>query len=163
MTSSELKDAEPAAENNPEIAPETAPAQKAPKRTRRLRLWTRFRFGIQSKILITMLLSSILGVAVIGLIGAMSGRDALRQVESERLIELRESQRRAVQSLFREVTNSLIVYSGGFSINEAAAALSADFDSTGQRDDHPRPTAGARQLLRQRDDQTDQTGHRRLH
>ncbi|MGB8390153.1 MAG: adenylate/guanylate cyclase domain-containing protein, partial [Mycobacterium sp.] len=127
MTSSELKDAEPAAENNPEIAPETAPAQKAPKRTRRLRLWTRFRFGIQSKILITMLLSSILGVAVIGLIGAMSGRDALRQVESERLIELRESQRRAVQSLFREVTNSLIVYSGGFSINEAAAALSADF------------------------------------
>jgi hypothetical protein len=38
-----------------------------------------------------MVLSGILGVAVIGLIGAMSGRSALRQVEAERLIELRES------------------------------------------------------------------------
>lgn len=74
-----------------------------------------------------MVLSSILGVAVIGLIGAVSGRNALRQVESERLIELRESQKRAVQALFREVTNSLIVWSGGFSINEATATLSADF------------------------------------
>ncbi|MFZ1176946.1 MAG: adenylate/guanylate cyclase domain-containing protein, partial [Mycobacterium sp.] len=119
MTTSALKDAARAAE--------PAPAQKAPKRTRRPLAWTHFRFGIQSKILITMLLSSILGVAVIGLIGALSGRDALRQVESERLIELRESQERAVQSLFREVTNSLIVYSGGFSINEAATALTADF------------------------------------
>ncbi len=119
MTSSELKDAEPAAG--------PAPAQKVPKRTRRPLVWTRFRFGIQSKILITMLLSSILGVAVIGLIGALSGRSALRQVESERLIELRESQKRAVQALFREVTNSLIVYSGGFSINEATTALTAGF------------------------------------
>lgn len=90
-------------------------------------MWTRFRFGIQSKILLTMVLSSILGVAVIGLIGAVSGRNALRQVESERLIELRESQKRAVQALFREVTNSLIVWSGGFSINEATATLSGDF------------------------------------
>lgn len=74
-----------------------------------------------------MLLSSILGVAVIGLIGAVSGRAALREVESERLIELRESQRRSVQSLFREVTNSLIVYSGGFSVDEATTALTAGF------------------------------------
>lgn len=123
MTTSELTDAEPAAEDNPE----SAPAQKTPKRTRQPLLRNRFRFGIQSKILITMLLSSILSVAVIGLIGAMSGRSALREVESERLIELRESQKRAVQALFREVTNSLIVWSGGFSINEATANLTADF------------------------------------
>ena len=91
----------------------------------------RFRFGIQSKILLTMVLSSILGVAVIGLIGALSGRDALRQVESERLIELRESQQRAVQALFREVTNSLIIHTGGFSINEATASLTAGFAQLG--------------------------------
>jgi class 3 adenylate cyclase len=90
-------------------------------------MWTRFRFGIQSKILLTMLLSSILGVAVIGAIGAISGRSALREVESERLIELRESQKRVVEALFREVANSLIVWSGGFSINEATTALTADF------------------------------------
>lgn len=119
MTTSELTDAES------DIAP--APAPQPAKRTRRTPLRSRFRFGIQSKILITMLLSSILGVAVIGLIGAVSGRNALRQVESERLIELREGQKRAVQALFREVTNSLIVWSGGFTINEATAALTTGF------------------------------------
>jgi class 3 adenylate cyclase len=106
---------------------ETAPAPKPPKRVRRPLVWTRFRFGIQSKILLALLLSSILGVAVIGAIGAISGRSALREVESERLIELRESQKRAVEALFREVTNSLIVYSGGFSINQAATALTDGF------------------------------------
>lgn len=107
---------------------ETAPAPKARNRMRRPLPWNRFRFGIQSKILVAMLLSSILGVAVIGLIGALSGRSALQQVESERLIELRESQRQQVQAMFREVTNSLIVYSGGFSVVEATAALTAGFN-----------------------------------
>lgn len=118
LTTSELTDAEP------HIDPE--PAQPAAKRPRQ-RALARFRFGIQSKILITMLLSSILGVAVIGAIGAASGRNALRQVESERLIEMRESQKRAVQALFREVSNSLITWSGGFGINQATTALTADF------------------------------------
>jgi class 3 adenylate cyclase len=124
LTSSELKDAEPAADT----ATETAPAEKARRSTRRPLVWRRFRFGIQSKILVAMLLSGILGVGVIGLIGALSGRNALRQVESERLIELRETQKRGVEALFREVTNSLIIYSGGFSVTEATAAFSAGFD-----------------------------------
>ncbi|MGO9353555.1 MAG: adenylate/guanylate cyclase domain-containing protein [Mycobacterium sp.] len=119
MTASELKD--------PESDAEIAPAQKPAKRTRRPLLWHRFRFGIQSKILLALLLSSILGVGVIGAIGAISGRSALREVESERLIELRESQKRAVEAQFREVTNSLIVYSGGFSINQATTALTEGF------------------------------------
>jgi class 3 adenylate cyclase len=119
LTSAQVTDPVPDAE--------TARAQKPNKRTRRPLVWARFRFGIQSKILVALLLSSILGVAVIGAIGAISGRSALREVESERLIELRESQRRAVQALFREVTNSLIVYSGGFSINDATTALTAGF------------------------------------
>jgi class 3 adenylate cyclase len=109
---------------------ETAPAPKPPKppkRPRRPLVWTRFRFGIQSKILVSLVLSSVLGVGVIGAIGAVSGRSALREVESERLIELRESQKRAVEALFREVTNSLIVYSGGFSINQALTALTEGF------------------------------------
>lgn len=129
LTSSELKDAEPAADL-PESAPESAPAEKTHGASRR-RVWRRFRFGIQSKILVALLLSSILGVAVIALIGAMSGRTALRQVESERLIELRESQKRAVEALFREVTNSLIVYSGGYTVNDATTALAAGFAQLG--------------------------------
>ncbi len=135
MTATEQKNAEPAAKITPgtaaETTPASGPAHKAPKRTRRPLIWTRFRFGIQSKILLTMLLSSILGVAVIGMIGAISGRSALREVESERLIELREGQKRSVEALFREVTNSLIVYSGGFSINQAATALTEGFAQLG--------------------------------
>ncbi len=87
-----------------------------------------FRIGIQSKLLLTLLICSILSVAVIGLIGAVSGRNALRQVESERLTELRESQKRQVQTLFKEVKNSLIVYSSGFSAVEATAAFTTGFD-----------------------------------
>ncbi|HUE34508.1 MAG TPA: adenylate/guanylate cyclase domain-containing protein [Mycobacterium sp.] len=137
MTSSQLTDAEAASDTTTETAPESAPAEKARKSARRPLVWHRFRFGIQSKILVAMLLSGILGVAVIGLIGALSGRNALRQVESERLIELRESQKRQVEALFREVTNSLIVYSGGFSINEAATALTAAFDQLGNATINP--------------------------
>ncbi len=132
MTLSELKAAEPASETSLDTtaatAPESASAEKAQKTPRRSLLSRRFRFGIQSKILVAMLLSGILGVGVIGFIGAVSGRNALRQVEAERLIELRESQKRQIQALFRELTNSLIVYSGGFSINEAVTAFTAGFN-----------------------------------
>ncbi|OBA68887.1 cyclase [Mycobacterium sp. 1554424.7] len=131
MTLTEPKTAEPASDDTPQTVPESVSPEKPRQGARRPLVWHRFRFGIQSKILIAMLLSGILGVGVIGLIGAISGRNALRQVESERLIELRESQKRQVQALFREVTNSLIVYSGGFSVNEATAALTAGFNQLG--------------------------------
>ncbi|OBK18645.1 adenylate/guanylate cyclase domain-containing protein [Mycobacterium asiaticum] len=88
----------------------------------------RFRVSIQSKILIALLLSSILSVAVIGVLAGISGRSALREVESERLIELRESQKRQIEALFTEVTNSLDVYSSGFSVDQAVVALSAGFN-----------------------------------
>ncbi len=135
MTATELKNAEPASKaaagSTAENTPPSGAAHPVPPRARRPFRWLHFRFGIQSKILLVMVLSSILGVAVIGLIGAISGRAALREVESERLIELREGQQRAMTSMFREVTNSLIVYSGGFSITQAAAALTDGFAQLG--------------------------------
>ena len=112
MTSSELTDA----------ATESAPAQEAATQGRERRSIARFRrrrlfrVGIQSKLLMTLLICSIFSVAVVGLIGAITGRNALRQVEAERLIELRESQKRQLDALFKQMTNSLIVYSGGFSV-----------------------------------------------
>ncbi|MBX9980315.1 MAG: adenylate/guanylate cyclase domain-containing protein, partial [Mycobacterium gordonae] len=117
MTSGEPTESEPETQSAP-----------AKKRARRYLPRIRFRISIQSKILVALLMSSILSVAVIGLIGAVSGRNALQQVESERLIELRESQKRQIEALFREVTNSLIVYSGGFSIDQAIIALTAGFN-----------------------------------
>ena len=111
-----------------DAATEVETARVRKRGLRRPLVWTRFRFGIQSKVLVAMLLSSILSVTVIGLIGALSGRTALREVESERLIELRESQRRQIESLFREVTNSIDLWSSGYSIVDATRALTAGFD-----------------------------------
>ncbi|WP_260860313.1 hypothetical protein [Mycobacterium tilburgii] len=75
----------------------------------------------------TLLVCSILSVAVVGFIGAQSCRTALRQVEAERLTELRESQKRQLLTFFREVTNSAIVYSGGFSVVDAERAFATAF------------------------------------
>lgn len=74
-----------------------------------------------------MLLSSILGVAVIGLIGAVSGRTALREVESERLDRDARVPEAGSAGVVQELTSSLIVQSGGFGINEATANLSTAF------------------------------------
>ncbi len=98
---------------------------RAVKRGRRFLRF--FRVGIQSKLLVTLLACSIMSVAVVGLVGYVSGRNALREVAIERLLELRESQKRQVEALFKELTNSLIVYSGGFSAFEATEAFTAGF------------------------------------
>ena len=120
-----MTSAEPA-ESIPES--ESAPVKKRAHRfLPRFRPRLRFRVSIQSKILVALLLSSILSVAVIGLLAGLSGRTALREVESERLIELRESQKRQIDALFQEVTNSVDVYSSGFSVDQAVVALSAGF------------------------------------
>ncbi|OBK19497.1 adenylate/guanylate cyclase domain-containing protein [Mycobacterium asiaticum] len=109
--------------------PTSESASDPAKRRARFRLpGIRFRISIQSKILVALLLSSILSVAVIGVLAGISGRSALREVESERLIELRESQKRQIEALFQEVTNSLDVYSSGFSVDQAIIALSAGFN-----------------------------------
>ena len=127
MTSSELTDAESATESVPEDPVALGHEDRKPK-PRRRRV---FRLGIQSKLLMTLLICSILSVAVVGLIGALSGRTALRQVEAERLTELRESQKRQLLALFKEVTNSLVVYSGGFSIVDAERAFTTGVGQLG--------------------------------
>ncbi|OBJ56446.1 adenylate/guanylate cyclase domain-containing protein [Mycobacterium sp. 1423905.2] len=95
------------------------------KRGRRPRLLP--RVGIQSKLLVTLLVCSIMSVALVGVIGYLSGRSALRDLASERLVELRESQKQQVEALFREVTNALVVYSSGFSVVEATQAFTAGY------------------------------------
>ncbi|SON61585.1 Adenylate cyclase [Mycobacterium simulans] len=98
---------------------------KAGKRGRRFLRF--FRVGIQSKLLVTLLVCSIMSVAVVGLVGYVTGRNALRDVATERLLELRESQKRQVEALFAELTNSLLVYSSGFSAVEATEAFTTGF------------------------------------
>lgn len=83
--------------------------------------------GIQSKLMMILLVTSILSVAVVGYVEIRSGVTELRGVVSKQLIQLREAQRRAVESLFAELTNSLIVYSGGITATSAVQDLTAGF------------------------------------
>ncbi|MEO8814273.1 MAG: adenylate/guanylate cyclase domain-containing protein [Mycobacterium sp.] len=78
--------------------------------------------------MLILLVTSIASVAVVGFVELHSGATELRVVVSKQLIQLRETQRRAVQSLFSELTNSLIVYSRGFTATDAVQAFTAGFD-----------------------------------
>jgi class 3 adenylate cyclase len=124
LTSSGLTESEPEAE--------TAPAQEANAQNRqknKRRLPRLVRVGIQSKLMLMLLVCSIMSVAVIGVIGYEAGRNAMRAAVSDRLIELRESQKRAIETLFRDLTNSLIVESRrGSTAVEAVQAFTAGFD-----------------------------------
>jgi class 3 adenylate cyclase len=87
--------------------------------------------SVQSKLLLMLLTCSIMSVAVVGVIGYQTGRNGLRSLASERLIELRQSQKRAVEALFRDLTNSLVVYSHGSAVLDAVHAFTAGFDQLG--------------------------------
>ncbi|WP_139797671.1 adenylate/guanylate cyclase domain-containing protein [Mycobacterium noviomagense] len=84
--------------------------------------------SIQSKVMVMLLLSSIVSVAVIGAIGFVSGRGALRTAASQRLTELRDSQTRAVAALFADLANSLIVYSRDPTTADAVRQFTVGFD-----------------------------------
>ena len=88
---------------------ESRPDRNRKKRARRRR--PHFRASIQSKLMVLLLLSSIVSVAAIAAIVYQNGRTSLRAAAYERLTQLRESQKRAVETLFSDLTNSLVVYS----------------------------------------------------
>ncbi len=87
--------------------------------------------SVQSKLLLMLLTCSILSVAVVGFIGVETGRQGLRFVASERLTELRQAQKRAIETLFRDLTDSLIIYSHGSAAIDALRAFIAGFDQLG--------------------------------
>ena len=90
-----------------------------------------FRVSVQSKLLVMLLVCSILSVAVVGIIGFLRARNDLQALTYERLIELRESQKRAIETLFRDLTNSLVIYSRGSTVPEALQAFITGFDQLG--------------------------------
>jgi class 3 adenylate cyclase len=105
---------------------EAAPSGKAVRRQR-----VAFRMSVQSKLLLMLLTCSIMSVAVVGIIGYQTGRDGLRSMASQRLIELRGAQQRAIETLFREMTNSLVIYSHGSAAVDALRSFIGGFDQLG--------------------------------
>ncbi len=108
---------------------DSVPGNRPPvTRGRRLGPALLSRVSIQSKLMLMLLIFSIMSVTVVGAIGFQSGRTALRTSASERLIELRESQKRAVEALFRELSKSLIFHTRGYTTVAAMDAFTAGFD-----------------------------------
>ncbi|MCV7077779.1 cyclase [Mycobacterium szulgai] len=124
MTSGETTASSHAADSVPEAEP--APATKSRPKERRRR--PQFRASIQSKLMVLLLLSSIVSVAAIVVVVYRSGRTSLTTAAYERLTELRESQKRAVETLFSDLTNSLVIYARGLTVVDALAEFTAGFD-----------------------------------
>jgi class 3 adenylate cyclase len=95
-------------------------------RLRRRRLLS--RFSIQSKLVLMMVLCTIIAATVVGLIAFQAGRSSLRSAVFNRLTEVRESQSRALGSEFKDLKNSLVLYSHGAVAVPALQAFIAGFD-----------------------------------
>jgi len=96
------------------------------KRLRRNRLLS--RFSIQSKLVLMMVLCATIAAAVVGLIAFQAGRSSLRTQVFNRLTEVRESQSRALESEFKDLKNSLVLYSHGAIAVPALQTFIAGFD-----------------------------------
>ena len=81
------------------------------------------RLSIQSKIMLMLLVSSLASLAVIGVVEYVSGRNTLLPAAAERMTELREAQTRAIEMLFADLTNSLVVYTRGSTADEAVRLI----------------------------------------
>ncbi len=81
--------------------------------------------------MLILLLTSIASVAVVGFVEFQYGAAELQRAATSKLVQAREAQRRAVTSLFAEMTNSLVVVSGGATASNALKAFTAGFDELG--------------------------------
>ncbi|OBJ00601.1 adenylate/guanylate cyclase domain-containing protein [Mycobacterium sp. 1465703.0] len=102
---------------------EQKPARKKRRRPRALS-W----ISIQSKVLLMLLVSSLASLGVIGTVEYVAARNALLPAASERMTQLREAQKRAIETLFSDLSDSLVVYSRGNTALEAVQAFTAGFD-----------------------------------
>ena len=109
-------------EQDTSIQPEPAP------KPRSLRRRVLSRISIQSKLLAMLLVTSILSAAVVGAIGYHSGRSSLRASVFDRLTEIRGSQSRQLESQFKDLQNSLVIYTRGSTATEAVEAFTTGFD-----------------------------------
>lgn len=89
---------------------------------------TRRSLGIQSKLLIVLLVISVVSVLTAGLIGYKSGTESLRSAEFNRMTQLRESRAREITSYYRAVTDAASIVTHGSTTVNAVREFSAAFD-----------------------------------
>src|SRR6478672_1910328 len=106
--------------------PGTAPAATDSPRPRRRRRW---RFGIQSKLLIMLLVTSICSALVVGIVGYQSGKNSLQDAAFNQLTQVRESRAREINSFFDQLKNSMVLYTRGATAIQAVQGFTAGFDA----------------------------------
>ncbi|WP_298745120.1 adenylate/guanylate cyclase domain-containing protein [uncultured Microbacterium sp.] len=90
--------------------------------------------SIYSILLIMLLSVSILSSIVVGIIGYVNGTQALRGVAYERLVEVRESRAREVQTLFTSIENTVRLGAMNETSRLAAREFAASFAELNQHD-----------------------------
>ena len=113
------------------VEPDSDVTAEPARKRREFRLPVMSRVSIQSKLLVMLLITSVLSAAVVGYIGYSSGRHSLQASVFDRMTEIRQSQTRQLQSMFSDLTDSLIVYSRGWTGSEAIDAFIGGFNQLG--------------------------------
>ena len=84
--------------------------------------------SIQSKLILMLVLCTILAAAIVGAIAYQTGRNSLRTAAVNRLVETRETQRRALSDEVGNLRNALVTYTHGTTAGDALKDFSAGFD-----------------------------------
>ena len=84
--------------------------------------------SIQSKLILMLVLCTILAAAIVGAIAYQTGRNSLRIAAISKLVETRESQRRALSDELGNLLNALVTYTHGTTAQGALKDFSAGFD-----------------------------------
>ena len=86
------------------------------------------RISIQSKLILMLVLCTFLAVAAVGGIAYQTGRNGLRDAAVNRLIEIREAQRRTMTEQVADLRGALISYTHGTMTMDALRDFRAGFD-----------------------------------
>lgn len=86
------------------------------------------RLSIKTKLMIILLLTSVASVGVVGFVEFQYGARELQRGSINKLVQARELQRRAVTGLFADMSNTLVIVSGGATAANAVKAFTAGFD-----------------------------------
>ncbi len=101
---------------------DAAPGPSVDLRHRRL-----VPFGIQSKLLVMLLVTSILSALVVGFVGYRSGQDSLENAAFNQMTHVRESRSREITSYFKQLTDAQVIYTRGSTAIDAVQAFTAGF------------------------------------
>ena len=108
--------------------PSESEAQRPARRVRIEHLKLLNRISIQSKLILMLALCAILAAAIVGGIAYQNGRNSLRTAAVDRLIEIRESQKRQMTAQLFDMRSALITFTHGVMSREALRDFTAGFD-----------------------------------